>query len=155
MSIPIQLTNLTGKWSGINRLHLPWVTDNPIHESKSEALIAFSAQGKFFKIEYDWSFENKPQDGMILLGGETDAELIKVFWVDSWHMGEKFMISEGVINDNNIISCTGFYTVPDHPDWGWRTEIESTSNDSLKITMFNITPEGEESLAVEIEYRRK
>jgi hypothetical protein len=155
MSVPEQLTNLTGNWTGINRLHLPWMPENPIQESQSEALVAFSAQGKFLKIEYDWTFENKKQDGMILLGNDKNANLIKAFWVDSWHMDNKFLVSEGEKTDNNIISIKGFYSVPDHPDWGWRTTFESANKDSFKITMFNVSPEGEESLAVELNYQRK
>lgn len=155
MSVPTQLTDLIGNWSGINRLHLPWLPENPIQESPSDASVAFTAQGKFLKIEYDWIYEDKTQDGMILLGEEKNADLIKIFWVDSWHMGDKLLISEGVLTEQNVVSCKGFYAVPDHPDWGWRTEIESMNNNSFKITMFNITPEGEESLAVELNYQRK
>ncbi len=152
MSVPKSLNKLTGKWHGINRLHTVWIEENPLRESISDAFISFSAQGKFLKIEYDWIFEEKKQEGLILLGDETD--LIKAYWIDSWHMGDKFLVSEGNPDENGTISMKGFYAVPDHPDWGWRTDIESIGENSFKITMFNVTPEGEESLAVEAEYER-
>lgn len=152
MSVPKSLNKLLGKWRGINRLHTTWIKENPVRESDSEALISFSAQGKFLKIEYDWFFEEKKQEGLILLGDETD--LIKAYWIDSWHLGDKFMVSEGISGENGAISMKGFYTVPDNPDWGWRTDIETIDDKSFKITMFNVTPDGEESLAVEAEYER-
>ncbi|HMS40836.1 MAG TPA: DUF1579 family protein [Pyrinomonadaceae bacterium] len=152
MSVPKSLNKLLGKWRGVNRLHTTWIKENPLRESDSEALISFSAQGKFLKIEYDWFFEEKKQEGLILLGDETD--LIKAYWIDSWHLGDKFMVSEGISGENGAISMKGFYTVPDNPDWGWRTDIETVDEKSFKITMFNVTPEGEESLAVEAEYER-
>lgn len=155
MSFPESIVELIGNWEGINRLHLPWVKENPLQESKSNALVAFSAQGKFLKIEYTWAYENKEQDGMILLGKEKNADSIKAFWVDSWHMGDKLMISQGEEKNNGEVSVNGFYTVPDHPDWGWRTLIETENKDSFKITMFNISPEGEETLAVEANFQRK
>lgn len=150
MSVPEILHKSIGKWRGINRLHTPWLEENPVRESPSEAEVMFSAQGKFLKIEYDWVFEDAPQTGLILIG--TDDDSIKAYWIDSWHLSDKFLLSEG--ENSEKISMKGFYKVPDHPDWGWRTDIEAVGENSLKITMFNVTPEGEESLAVEAEYER-
>ena len=124
-------------------------------ESPSEAIIDFSAQGKFLKIEYDWIFESVRQEGLILLGNENDSDLIKSFWIDSWHLSDKFMVSEGERTENGAISMKGFYTVPENPDWGWRTIIESENENSFKIVMYNVTPEGVEDLAVEAIYERK
>ncbi len=153
MSVPQKLGRLIGNWTGINRLHLPWLPENPIQESLSEALVTFSAGDNFLKIEYDWIFETNKQAGLILLGQEKNAELIKGFWIDSWHLSDKFMISEGLESDR-AISIKGFYAVPDHPDWGWRTTIENRDHDSFKITMYNISPEGQADLAVETTYQK-
>jgi Protein of unknown function (DUF1579) len=38
--------------------------------------------------------------------------------------------------------------------WGWRTEIEMPGDDEVKITAYNISPEGEEARATELLYRR-
>lgn len=155
MSIPENLNLLTGNWEGNNRLHLPWKKENPIRDSKTNASVSFSAQNKFLKIEYDWEFEGKKQDGLILLGKEKDAESVKVIWIDSWHMDDKSLISEGVADATGEISVKGFYSVPNHPDWGWRTTFESADEKSFKITMYNVSPEGEEDIAVEANYQRK
>lgn len=155
MSVPEILEKLVGKWRGINRLHTTWIPDNPVRETVSRAIIELTARGRFLKIEYDWAFEEAIQEGLILIGDEQDSDSIKAFWIDSWHLSDKFMVSEGVRGTNGTISLKGFYAVPDHPDWGWRTIIEPECDNSFKITMYNVTPEGEESLAVEMEFKRQ
>jgi Protein of unknown function (DUF1579) len=149
------LNKLVGKWRGINRLHTAWIKENPVSETNSSAVIELTARGRFLKIEYDWTFEDSPQEGLILIGNENESDSIKAFWIDSWHLSDKFMVSEGRLDENDVISLKGFYTVPDNPDWGWRTIIEPESNNSFKIVMYNVSPEGEESLAVEMEFHRQ
>lgn len=78
MSIPENLGNLVGNWFGTKTLYLSWVDESPFM-SDSNASVAFSAQGKFLKIEYDWIYEGKKQDGLILLGNDKDSDLIKAF----------------------------------------------------------------------------
>jgi Protein of unknown function (DUF1579) len=149
------LNKSVGKWSGINRLHTPWIEENPVRESNSTAVIELTARGRFLKIEYDWTFEYALQEGLILIGNENESDSIKAFWIDSWHLSDKFMVSEGRLGADDIISLKGFYTVPENPDWGWRTIIEPKSEDSFKILMFNVSPEGEETLAVEMMFKRQ
>ena len=65
------------------------------------------------------------------------------------------MVSEGHQNGNGAIKMKGFYAVPEHPDWGWLTIIQPENENSFKIIMYNVSPEGEEDLAVEIELKRQ
>ena len=153
MSVPKNLENLVGKWRGINCLHTVWIAENPVRQTESQAGIDLTARGRFLKIEYDWFFENTKQEGLILIGDEKDTDSIKSFWIDSWHLSDKFMVSEGNSTDG-AISLKGFYAVPEHPDWGWKTIIEPAANDSFKITMYNVSPEDEETLAVEMEFTK-
>lgn len=155
MSVPEILEKLVGKWRGINRLHTVWIPENPVRETESRAIVELTARGRFLKIEYDWTFEESVQEGLILIGDEKDSDSIKAFWIDSWHLSDKFMVSEGFRDEDGAISVKGFYAVPDHPDWGWRTIIEPEKGDTFKITMFNVSPEGEEALAVEMEFNRQ
>ncbi len=154
MSVPKILESLVGKWRGVNRLHTTWIEDNPVRESVSIAVVELTARGRFLKIEYDWTFDDAVQEGLILIGDEQDSDLIKAFWIDSWHLSDKFMVSEGSL-ENSAISLKGFYAVPEHPDWGWKTIIEPERNNSFKIIMYNVSPEGEESLAVGMELKRQ
>ena len=155
MSVPAILEKLVGKWHGTNRLHTIWVEENPVQETVSIAEIELTARGRFLKIEYDWTFDESVQEGLILIGNEKDSDLIKAFWIDSWHLNDKFMVSEGRLKENGAISMKGFYAVPDHPDWGWQTMIEPHGNNLFKIIMNNVSPEGEEILAVEMELNRQ
>lgn len=155
MSVPAILENLVGRWRGINRLHTTWIPDNPVRETNSTAVVELTARGRFLKIEYDWTFEEAAQEGLILVGDEKDSDSIKSFWIDSWHLSDKFMVSEGIRKKNGAVSMKGFYTVPEHPDWGWRTVIKPERENSFKIIMYNVTPEGEETLAVEMEFTRQ
>ncbi len=152
MSLPENFEKLTGNWLGKNSLHTPWMEDDPIKISDSEAVVETAAINRFLKIEYTWIFEEKPQAGILLIGGKENSA--KAVWIDSWHNGNEFMNCEGTFEGNSI-KIKGFYKVPDHPDWGWKTEINFENENSFKIIMHNVTPEGEESLAVEVVYTRQ
>ena len=154
MSISENLKNLTGKWGGINRLYVPWMPENPVRESDSNANISLVAKTGFLKIQYDWSFDEKAEDGLLLLGGDQNSQTVKAVWIDSWHSGNDFLISEGNDKNDGAISVKGFYKVSDHPDWGWRTIVETENNGRLKITMYNVSPANEEDLAVEMMLNR-
>jgi hypothetical protein len=47
----------------------------------------------------------------------------------------------------------GYYSVPNNPDWGWRSEI-IPGEDSFRYAMFNVSPEGIEEIAVETDFAR-
>jgi hypothetical protein len=50
-------------------------------------------------------------------------------------------------------NCKGSYQVEGYPEWYWRI-VFSRDGDTFKMTMFNISPEGEETLAVDAVYQR-
>ena len=152
MNVPEDLEKFIGNWKGNYRLHLSWIPESPF-ESETKALIDFTAKGRFLKIEYDWIYENENQEGLLLIGSEKNSDEARAFWIDSWHMSDKFMSCDGHFSDNSIL-MKGFYEVPNHPDWGWRIEIHFESESSFKIVMYNVSPENEEDLAVEAEYAR-
>lgn len=154
MSIPENFKKLAGEWRGSNILHTSWIVENPVDESETSCFVELKAGEKFLKIEYDWIYENKKQDGLMLIGCENDSDEIRAFWIDSWHLSDKFMISEGKYTEDSV-SLKGFYKVPNHPDWGWRTDIIFSDEDFFKFVMYNVSPEGEEMLAVESAYTRK
>ena len=153
MSIPENFEKLTGEWMGTNRLHVPWMADDPIKESNSNASISFAANAKFFKLEYDWVYEGQRQEGLLIIFVDKESKASMV-WFDSWHQSAGFMNCEGTFSDGKI-SVKGFYKVPEHPDWGWRTDLETEDSDSFKSTMYNVSPEGQEDLAVEGNFQRK
>jgi hypothetical protein len=145
------LHSLKGKWAGPSRL---WFRpDTPAKESTSQAEVSVVAQGLFLHIAYDWEFEGKAQDGVLLIGQEKDGA-VRATWVDSFHMQEKAMHLEGSLSEDGVLSVNGSYAAPPGPDWGWRIEIASPAGDALHLTMYNIPPEMEAVVAVRTEYRR-
>ena len=65
MSINEKLAALAGKWKGTNRLFLS-PDDDSVKESASSAAATTKANGQFLAIEYTWSFERDPQEGLLV-----------------------------------------------------------------------------------------
>ena len=49
----------------------------------------------------------------------------------------------------------GRYEDPAGPEWGWGSTVRSGSAGELQIVMNNISPEGQEDLAVQADYQRQ
>ena len=153
MSIPVKLQQLVGDWKGGNRLHLGEWGPTPLYESKGTATVRERNDGQFLEIAYTWEYDGKPQEGVIILGGDNKTHTVNAFWSDSWHMAHNLMACSGTESANGVVSVNGTYKVEGHPDWGWRTEISNTDV-GFEYKMFNVTPEGEESIAVEMAMTR-
>ena len=152
MAIEKRFLDLAGEWQGTNRLHLSWMPD-PLLESPSQAAIRSLAGGQCLEIVYSWMYEGKPHEGVMLLDGDPGSSAIRAVWTDSWHSANVLMVCEGEVRPDGSISVKGSYSVPDHPDWGWRTELFIDDGD-LNYVMYNISPDGVEELAVETRFSR-
>jgi hypothetical protein len=146
MSIPDNLKAAQGTWSGESRLHLH---EEPIRTSPSQASVTLEAGGKFLAVSYDWVFEGARQEGLILLGLETETGPAAAVFIDSWHMGDKIMTCAGTPS-GEIITVRGTYQVEGYPDWGWRIDVAFAA--TLRVVMYNVSPEGEEFLGFELIY---
>jgi hypothetical protein len=141
---------LAGDWTGTNSL---WLTPGePARVCETTASISLAAQGKFFIMHYTWSVEGEPADGCLLLGQEEPGEAVTAVWIDSWHNGDKLMLCRGSASPDGSISVKGTYSAPPAPDWGWRIVLQPGAGDSFEMLMYNITPEGQEQLAVRAAY---
>jgi hypothetical protein len=107
------------------------------------------AEATAIKIEYDWNLNDEPQGGIILLGVHENDE-VEASWLDSFHMADSFMILSGHLGNDQSVSLFGTYAAPPGPDWGWRILIERFAPLFWDIQMFNVPPDGNESLAFEI-----
>ena len=144
--------SLIGEWRGTSQL---WLSpEAEAQESASTSSIALQGMGKFAAIEYTWSYEGDRQEGFLLLGSDQEGRVTRGAWIDSWHMGDEMMILDGSVRDDGVFSIRGIYAAPPGPDWGWKIELKSESADSFVITMYNITPEEQEQLAVRMSYTR-
>jgi hypothetical protein len=152
MSVHEKLAALSGQWNGRNRLNLSWEPD-PIKESESTAKVSRRAGDTCLEISYTWEYEGKPQDGFIVISKDAGSEKANAFWTDSWHSANVLMNCIGSVNDRGAANLKGHYKVEGHPEWGWRTEIVP-DGDKFKYLMFNVSPEGHEEWAVEMEFTR-
>jgi len=141
-----------GSWKGTNKLFLSWLPD-PLKESDSTLTVSLKANGQFVAFDYTWAYEGQPQEGLILLGFDTNSNAAQTVWTDSWHSRNTLMLSDGTVADDGSVSVQGYYKVTDNPDWVWRTEIVPKDH-SLRIVMYNVSPENIEELAVETEFSR-
>ncbi|MGD9627893.1 MAG: DUF1579 family protein [Pyrinomonadaceae bacterium] len=153
MAISSALSALVGKWSGTNRLHMVWDTENPIRESQGTASVAERVGGQVLEISYTWVFEDEVKEGLLLISGNPKSEAVEAFWTDSWHLTDQMMLCSGTAGTDGSISVSGTYKVEGHPEWGWRTEI-IPGDGRFRYNMYNVSPEGVEDIAVEMEMMR-
>jgi hypothetical protein len=94
--------------------------------------------------------------GVIIRGYDLNTQNFQTAWVDSFHMGTGIMFSRQQKEEGDF-SVYGTYEVfqEEKQEWGWRTDIKLEDENTLIITAYNITPDGTESKANEIAYRRK
>lgn len=149
--LPENFTNLVGMWDGSKKLIL--MPEDPVHECEAVACIGLEANGKFLKVNYEWSFKGEKQEGLAIFhfGKEQQAKSV---WLDSFHQGGDFMVANGDFSDGKI-STKAHYTQPEYPDWAWRINLEYIDENSFALVMFNIFPDGKEVLAVDANFKRR
>lgn len=146
------LQELAGEWRATMRL---WLSpDEAARESASLATIRQVGQEQFSEMEYTWAFDGRPQAGRLVLGEDPASNAVKAVWFDSWHMRHDFMACHGSVDPTGVVAVRGNYAAPPGPDWGWEIILESETQGGLKLTMYNIPPDGKPELAVEAKYTR-
>jgi hypothetical protein len=149
-----QLDRLAGTWEGTTKT---WFDPSKLEdESPIKGTMKLVLDGRFIQHNYTSSFGDKPITGMAIIGFHLELQKFQCAWIDSFHNGSAIMFSEGKKSDNNIsvLGSYAYVTPETEQHWGWRTNIEIVSDDELIITAFNITPEGQESKAIETVYKR-
>ncbi len=153
MAVNEKLKALAGNWKGTNRLNFGSHSGMPVLESASTATVHQRVGEQALEVAYTWEYEGKPHEGLLLINGSAASDTVRAFFTDSFHLANDLMQCDGATTPDGGINVKGFYTVPGHPEWGWRTEIIPGA-DSFKYIMYNVTPEGEEEWAVETEFTR-
>lgn len=146
------LAALVGGWSG--RVKVWFEADQLASDGVVRGRIRTVLGGRFVIHEYEAQCMDETEHGVAIHGYHLERECYESAWIDSFHTGTQIMISHGIPRAI-LHGVTGSYGGEiDGEAWGWRTEIDLKSADHLMIQMFNITPKGEEALAVEFDYRR-
>ena len=142
---------LVGEWQGTKLLYLSPPPAPPL-SSASKLSVKAIAGGGFLQFDYHWAYEGEQQTGVLLIGNDEE-KAASAAWLDSFHMSGKIMTALGTASETSL-DVRGSYAAPPGPDWGWSISIRSSSANELQIVMHNISPEGEEDLAVQIDYTR-
>lgn len=152
MSEDLFLANLIGRWSGNCRT---WFEPTQLaDESPITSEFEWFLGRHFLKHSYRGTMQGKPRQGQELLVWNKVTNQYEVSWVDDFHMNYAIMVSSGSLGPQGL-NVRGSYEVgPGQPAWGWRTIYQLSGTDELTIRAYNITPQGEETLAVETKYRR-
>jgi hypothetical protein len=141
-----------GQWQGTNTLQDP-MTNTP-DSSLATAVMTAVLDGRFARFDYTWRYQDTPQEGALLMGYDHSAQQVTAYWIDSWHMGDKGMLCTGDTPTDGAFSVRGSYAAGDGPAWGWRITVDCADDGQLRMVMNNISPDGQEALAVEALYRR-
>ncbi len=144
--------NLIGKWSGICKT---WFEPDKLSdESIVHGEFTFVLGSSFLRHVYSGEIQGKPRNGEELIALNSVTEQYEVNWIDDFHMNYAMLFSQGPATPTGF-SVTGEYGVElNQPKWGWRTQYDLQNRDSLTITSYNISPDGEESIALEVKYKR-
>lgn len=146
-----RMARMVGEWAGETRT---WFEPGKLADTSPwRGTVRSILEGAFVEIAYEGAIGGEALRGRALLGHHLDRERWEMAWVDGFHTGTAVMYSTGAGADGGI-DVRGHYPAGDGPDWGWRTVIEQPDADRLVITMFNVTPGGEEAKAVEVQWRR-
>lgn len=153
MNKKLKLTDMTGVWSGKNQL---WHPPDPVQSSRAEAKVSSAARDGVVVITYSWQHAGQTEEGLLAIRTDPNPVDTDAVWFDSWHTCHKFMqfCREPDFQDH-LLAVRGTYAVPSGPDWGWRILLHSDETDRFVIRMYNVTPDGGESLAVETAYVRE
>lgn len=144
---------IEGDWSGDYDL---WLMPNaPKESSESSARIEVDVTDHTWVMNYQWTREGTAHQGGFHFGGSgTKADFR---WSDSFHSSTAATTGIGMLSDDGtqLIFMSSYSTGVGTPDWGWRTEFTFVDANTMKMEAYNITPQGEEHIAVRAEYARQ
>lgn len=152
MPVPKFFEDATGWWEGTSSLSLPWERKEP-YNSNSSLHIERGLHGGYAHVEYRWSHNDKPHQGVLIIAGNKKGGEITGGWVDSWHQNPSVLHLKGTWDSDDKLSFLGHYSAGSGPDWGWRIELRLVG-DVLHLEMTNIHPDGKEDWAVRCDYKR-
>jgi hypothetical protein len=147
-----RLAAMAGDWEG--RFRLWFEADKLADESLQRGRIRVVGGGRFLLHEYEGRCGGEPFEGVALWGYHLDESAFECAWGESFGTGTSIMFSTGQLRDERFDALGSYGSGAGGERWGWRTELSQPDADHLDIRMFNISPAGDEALAVEVNYRR-
>lgn len=140
-----------GRWSGKAKT---WFEPGVLADSSEwKGSLRIALKGFSFVHEYRSKVLGRPHRGIAVVTIDPERRRVTHAWTDTFHMHAELMFSEGEWSGKGF-SVLGSYPAGDGPRWGWRTTYELGRSGKLTLTMFNITPDGQEAKAVEAVFSR-
>jgi hypothetical protein len=142
------LQRLVGTYTGRARL---WFEPGEPRDDEPATCGATPLLGnRFVRLEYSTRIGGEDQTGSATVGCVLDRSMWQIAWVDTFHTGLTIMFLEGPYEPGATkVDTRTTYSVGDGPAWGWRTALEPTG-DGIVVQHFNVTPDGDEMLAVDM-----
>lgn len=147
-----RLVASAGTWQGTSTLQDPGRLEP--ETTPSSLTITSILDGRFVRLDYTWSYKGAAQAGSMLVGHQKRTRTLSVHWIDGWHNGDNVMAMTGQADTSSLLTVRGSYPAPPGPDWGWQIALTPDLEGRVRIVMHNISPEGQDYLAVEAEYTR-
>jgi hypothetical protein len=147
-----QLACMVGHWGGRFRLWFEpgHLAEDSVQRGSIRALLG----GRVLLHEYTGHCQGEPMEGVALLAHHLDEHRYETAWAESFGTGTSIMFCTGSSGDPRVSMLGHYGDGQGGPPWGWRTQIDQSDHDTLDLRMYNITPSGDEALAVEVNYRR-
>ncbi len=138
-----------GAWAGPNTLYY----EGKELLSDGTAEVRATGQGRFVTLTYTWAYEGAPQEGVIVFPAAVGEQPLRAALFDSWHTGGDLMVFQVLEPVEGVTRLKGSYGTPPE-EWGWRIELSQPQAGTLLMRHFNITPDGQEEIAVRADYGR-
>ena len=147
-----RLAEMAGDWEG--RFRLWFEPGKPADDSVQRGRIRLVGGGRFLLHEYEGHCSGEPFEGVALWAYHLDDNAFECAWGESFGTGTSIMFSTGRVDDGRLRALGSYADGQGGERWGWRTELSQPDPKHLNIRMFNISPAGDEALAVEVNYTR-
>lgn len=133
-----------GRFVGLNRLW--FMPGTPAHVSDGTLVVTAD------RVSVSWAYEGAPKEGALVLSGPGPA--CRGDFTDTFH-ATTAMVLHGHADGSAVrLYCT--YSAGDgSPAWGWRIVLDWYDPDHFSFRMFNVLPDGQEALAVELRGARE
>lgn len=142
-----QFEELNGLFYGKQKI---WMEPGEaVFESPIAAEVENKKNKQAITISYTWRYNNETVKGSFLIEPKNERNY-SCIWEDTWHNKNTAMLLEGQLQGSKIFSFVGSYGTKDNTLWGWKIKIVPGNTGIFTIYMYNISPDGQEMLAVDI-----